>query len=146
MKQTIAQAVKSLWQKLLHHKEELWRYFVFGVLTTLVNVLIFQFLLKLSISYLIANLVALIAAKLFAYVTNKHFVFKTQTKGMRNTVREVLRFVFARGFTGLVDYFGLIFMVEVLALDPVLSKYFLQIIVIALNYILGKKMVFVQEK
>jgi putative flippase GtrA len=145
MKQKLVQIIKTLWQKLLSHKEELWRYFVFGVLTTLVNVLIFQFLLKLSISYLIANLVALIAAKLFAYVTNKHFVFKTQTKGVRSTAREVLRFVFARGFTGLVDYFGLIFMVEALSLDPVLSKYFLQVIVIALNYILGKKMVFVQD-
>jgi len=102
-------------------------------------------LFVLDVKYQLANLAALILAKLFAYFTNKHFVFKTKTRQGYESLREFIRFVFARGFTGLVDYFGLIFLVEVMVLSPVYSNTELQIVVIVLNYILGKKLVFTSK-
>lgn len=131
--------IQSLYQK---HRQELWSYLVFGLLTTVVNVGVFNLLFVLDVKYQLANLAALVLAKLFAYFTNKHFVFKTKTRQGFESIREFIRFVFARGFTGLVDYFGLIFLVEIVSFDPVYSKYGLQVVVIVLNYILGKKLVF----
>jgi len=141
-KQTVLQWIQSFY---LRHKQELLSYLVFGLLTTVVNVGVFNLLFVLNVKYQLANLAALILAKLFAYFTNKHFVFKTKTRQGFDSIREFIRFVFARGFTGLVDYFGLIFLVEIVSFDPVYSKYGLQVVVIVLNYILGKKLVFTSK-
>ncbi|MDD2459026.1 MAG: GtrA family protein [Eubacteriales bacterium] len=140
--QSMLKWIQSFYHK---HKQELLSYLVFGLMTTVVNVGVFNLLYVLDVKYQLANLAALILAKLFAYFTNKHFVFKTKTRQGFDSIREFIRFVFARGFTGLVDYFGLIVLVEVLALSPVYSKYGLQIVVIVLNYILGKKLVFTSK-
>ena len=141
-KQTVLHWIQSFY---LRHKQELLSYLVFGLLTTVVNVGVFNLLYVLDVEYQFANLTALVLAKLFAYFTNKHFVFKTKTRQGFESIREFIRFVFARGFTGLVDYFGLIFLVEIISFDPVYSKYGLQVVVIVLNYILGKKLVFTKK-
>ena len=138
--------IKKISKKFAENRNELTQYLIFGLLTTLLNVGLFQALVYLHLNYMIANLIALVSAKIFAYFTNKHFVFKSQTPHIYETAAEIIRFGFARGFTGVVDYFGLIFLVEVLSFDAVYSKYFLQIVVIMLNYILGKKLVFTKKK
>lgn len=118
-------------------------YGVFGVLTTLTNILTFKLLLEnLGISYGIANIVAVLTAKVFAYITNKLFVFHHHCENLTELLSEILRYVFARGFTGLIDIFGMFFAVEVLRTDEMIAKYIIQVIVIILNYILGKKVVF----
>lgn len=122
--------------------QELIRYAVFGVATTVFNIAVFQVLL-LFLDYRISNLIAIIASKLFAYVSNKLFVFHSHCSSMRELLLEMTRFVVARGATGLLDYFGLIIAVEIIGLNPVLSKYGLQVLVIILNYVFGKKAVFI---
>ncbi len=126
-------------------KKEISLYLIFGVLTTVVNIGLFNVLFSLKVNYLIANLVALITAKAFAYVTNKFFVYKSRTQYAHETLSELLRFGLARGFTGFVDYFGMILLVELLHQNPRVSKYLLQVVVIALNYLLGRKVVFVRR-
>ncbi len=131
--------------KIKRNRQELSRYFVFGVLTTVVNILVFQMLNNATNNYMAANLVAIITAKIFAYFTNKYFVYSNKTHYALDTFKEFIRFVFARGFTGIVDYFGLIILVEWLTMDALYGKYIMQVIVIVLNYILGKKFVFVKK-
>lgn len=123
-------------------KKEILSYLFFGVTTTIVNIAVFQIFMRIGIDYKIANLLALILAKLYAYVTNKWFVFRSHCNSLGELMMEFLRFASARGVTGLIDYFGLIFAIEVLNFAPVLSKYILQVIVIVLNYILSKMTVF----
>ncbi|MDD2534884.1 MAG: GtrA family protein [Eubacteriales bacterium] len=134
--------IHKLLAKLKRLKKELVSYLIFGVLTTILNVGLFQLLIIYQIDYKIANLIALISAKTFAYLTNKIFVFKSKTPKVHQTLGELLRFGIARGFTGILDYFGLIMLVEVLLFDPVISKWSIQVIVIILNYLMGKKLVF----
>lgn len=122
--------------------KELISYFVFGISTTLVNLIIYQVLLKFNIDYKIANLWAVLLAKLYAYITNKNFVFHSKCNSIWEFIKEFLRFIYARGITGLIDYFGLIFFVECLKLDRVLMKYILQVIIIILNYVFSKTIVF----
>lgn len=118
-------------------------YGIFGVMTTLVNILVFQLLWKESgIAYGIANIIAVLAAKVFAYLTNKCFVFRSHCANIRELLVEIIRYIFARGFTGLIDIFGMLFAVEILMADEMIAKYIIQVIVIILNYILGKRLVF----
>ncbi|MBP3554784.1 MAG: GtrA family protein [Clostridia bacterium] len=118
-------------------------YGVFGVLTMLFNILVFQILFeKLAIAYGIANIIAVLSAKIFAYVTNKLFVFRSHCANFKELFLEIIKYVFARGFTGLIDIFGMFFAVELLHADEMMTKYVIQVIVIVLNYILGKKVVF----
>ena len=138
--------MKNIFQNRGHPQlTELLRYGFFGACTTVVNIAVYQLLL-LFLDYRISNLIAILSAKLFAYVTNKRFVFRSRCGSLRELLGEMLRFILARGATGLLDYFGLIAAVEVLHLDRVWSKYGLQVLVILLNYVLGKKAVFISTE
>jgi len=123
------------------HSNEIILYLIFGLGTTVVNILIYRLFL-LVVDYRISNLIALVGAKLFAYTTNKLFVFKSRCNSKKELLMEFVRFFMARGATGLLDYFGLIAAVELFHLDRIWSKYVLQAIVIILNYIFSKKVVF----
>lgn len=118
-------------------------YLFFGACVTFLNLAIYHGLLAINTQYWLANLVAMIVSKLAAYLTNKVFVFKTKSANLKVFLMEFFRFVLARGFTGIVDFFGLIFLVETLGINDIFSKYIILVIVIILNFILGKKLVFI---
>ncbi len=122
--------------------KEIMMYAIFGGITTLLNIALYWILLNCNIDYRIVNIIVLITVKTVAYILNKNFVFKSKTNNLIELFKEMLRFIFSRGFTMLIDYFGLIFMVEILMFNSFYSKIFLSIVVIILNYILGKKAVF----
>lgn len=118
------------------------RYIIIGVTTTVVNIGVYQLLVFAGIDYRISNLFALILCKVYAFFANKYYVFKSHCSNLFEAFKELVRYIFARGFTGLIDYFGLMFAVEILSFDEIISKYVLTIMVIVINYFLGKKMVF----
>ena len=97
----------------------------------------------LVVDYKIGNLIAIISSKIFAYVANKKFVFKTKCATKAEWIKEAVRYIITRGFTALIDYFGVIFLVEVFHLNESYVKYFVLLIVVVLNYILGKNAVFI---
>ena len=117
-------------------------YGIFGVLTTIVNIAAYQILL-IYFDYKISNLCAIIFAKVFAYVVNKNFVFRTKCANVVELLHELGRYILARSFTGIIDYFGVILLVEIFHFNEYYVKYFIQIIVILLNYVFGKKAVFI---
>jgi len=121
-------------------------YGIFGVLTSVENVVLFQLLVHYGIDYKISNFITLVIVKLSAYVLNKNIVFNSHAKNLTGLAKEFLRFLIARGATFLIDWFGLIFMVEVLHLEKLPCKIFLTVLVIILNYIIGKKHVFKDSK
>jgi putative flippase GtrA len=137
MKKIVSKILKKIFSR------EFITYAVFGVLTTVVNILVFTALFKHgAMAYGLANIIAVLAAKVFAYITNKPFVFRSHCASFKELLLEIVKYVFARGFTGLIDIFGMFFAVEVLHADEMITKYVIQVIVIVLNYILGKKVVF----
>ena len=117
-------------------------YGIFGVLTSLLNIALFKILLILSVEYKIANFFTLIVVKLVAYICNKNFVFQSKTGDWIELAKEFGRFIIARGTTMLIDYFGLIALVEICGFDKIISKIFLTVLVIVINYFVGKKHVF----
>lgn len=102
-------------------------------------------LLKQVLAYQIANLFSILLTKVFAYCTNKKFVFQTKTN-FREQIYEIVRYILGRGFTGVVDFVGLIFLVNVLSMDDRIGKMVMIVITTALNYLLGKVFVFKKKQ
>lgn len=134
--------LEATWQKIKKLLDsEGFRYLFFGGLSTVFSIASFA-LLKLAFPYTVANLISLVLTKLFAYITNKLFVFQTRTESFGALMREFFSFIGARMVTFVIDYFGLILMVETLHMNSLVSKVILQVIVIALNYVFSKLFVF----
>lgn len=127
-------------------RKELCSYIFWGVLSAILNVGLAQLLVWGGIDYKISNVVTLIIVKLFCYFTNKVFVFKTPFESLGKFIREAVRFIFAREITFVVDYVGVILLVEVMKQSFFISKCLMSLIVIILNYILSKKMVFHKQR
>lgn len=128
----------------LFEKKEAFRFAFWGVVTTLANYFSF-FLLQKVMAYQIANLISIIFTKVFVYYTNKRFVFRTKTN-WKGQIGEVCRYVIGRGFTGVVDFFGLIVLVDVFGIDGRIGKMIMIAVIMPLNYILGRVFVFQKDK
>ena len=120
-------------------RKELLNYIVFGVLTTLINILTYQILSMAGVSTLIANGIAWILSVLFAYVTNRRYVFDSHNE---NRIQECLKFYGSRLSTGILDMAGMWILVDVVHFPGMVSKITMNVIVIILNYIFSKLFVF----
>ena len=132
--------IKRIKQKLINRETIL--YGIVGVGTSILNILLFQLLVKLGIEYKIANIITLIVVKAAAYICNKNIVFRSHADSFAGLLKEIGRFIIARGATMLIDYFGLIILVEYIHVAKLPGKCFLTVLVIVLNYVIGKKHVF----
>lgn len=124
----------------IFEKKEAMRYLFWGVVTVAVNYVSYL-LLKMIMPYQAANLISIIFTKIFAYCTNKKFVFQTVTD-YKEQIKEIVRYILGRSITGLVDFFGLIVLTEIILIDDRLGKMVMIIITTVLNYFLGKIFVF----
>lgn len=120
-------------------------YGIFGVLTTVLNIGLYEVLIKFSMNYKSANFITLIVTKFVAYIVNKLFVFESKTENFTELCKEFGRYVVTRGATMLIDYFGLILLVDFLGYNKSICKYITTIMVVIINYFLGKKHVFVSN-
>jgi putative flippase GtrA len=124
---------------LLKNKEII-LYLVFGVLTTLVNISIFILLHSAChIELLISNTIAWFFSVVFAYITNKIWVFESKSNEI---LHEFILFVGGRIFSYLVETILLIVFVSILAFNDNYVKIIAQVIVIILNYVLSKSIIF----
>jgi len=123
--------------------EELLLYLVFGFLTTVVNYLVYLLLHNdTSMLASAANVIAWIAAVAFAFVTNKPFVFKSHDWSFKILMPELGKFVSARLGSLLVET-GIIFVfVDLLYWDGIIIKLVTSVIVVVLNYLASKLLVF----
>ena len=124
-------------EKLLNR--EVMMYVIFGVATTLVN-LIISFILEgiVKVNGEIASAVGIIASILFAYFTNRKWVFNTQAKGFKENIQEFGKFVLGRAFTMIVEQGGVIIFYTHMNLPFMPVKLSLTIVVIILNFFLSK--------
>lgn len=128
----------------LYYKyQEVIDYVFFGGLTTLVNIVVF-FILDTGLAwpYLVANAVAIIVSILFAYVTNKLWVFQSKTESFRETFYEFAKFIGFRLISGLVDMLAMWALVDLFIIDTSMSKLLTQFIVVVLNYGFSKFFIF----
>ncbi|MFJ1626586.1 GtrA family protein [Marinilactibacillus psychrotolerans] len=135
--------VRSLYLKY----REVIDYLFFGVLTTFVNIVIFFiFDTLLQTPYLFANGLSIIGAILFAFFTNKKYVFKSETVSKREAFREFYLFVGFRLTSGIFDMLSMYILVDFLTIDTNVSKIITQFIVVVVNYVFSKVFIFKQEE
>ncbi|WP_407423686.1 GtrA family protein [Methanobrevibacter sp.] len=119
---------------------ELFLYVVFGAFTFFVNIITyFIFENLLGINYLISNILAWFFSVLFAYVTNRIWVFESKSTEI---LKEMSLFFGGRIFSGAVDTALMYLFIDVLVIGDLISKIVVQVIVIVLNYIFSKLIVF----
>lgn len=128
---------------------EIIRYLIIGILTTLVSLGTYYALVLTvlnpddALQLQIANVISWVVSVLFAYFTNRSFVFKVKDN---RVLSEFFKFVMSRVFTLLVDMAIMFIFVSLLHLDDKIIKLITQVIVIVLNYILSKFLVFIKPK
>lgn len=126
--------------------EELVGYVVFGGLTTVVNIVVFLVLERYSaLPYLWANAIAIILSILFAFFTNKRYVFKSRTKQLQALWREFYLFVGFRLITAFIDMISMFILIDIINIPVEPAKLITQVIVVVLNYISSKWFVFKQK-
>ena len=123
--------------------KEVINYLFFGGCTFLVSIISFYIFNKvLFINEHISNILSWILAVLFAYITNKAFVFESKTNTKEELLKEIGSFFGARLFTLGVEELILLIFVNMLNFDAMYIKIFAQVIVILANYVLSKLFVF----
>ena len=121
-------------------ERELLFYVIFGVLTTLVNIAVYLLFTKVfGVNYLISNIVAWVLSVLFAYFTNRIWVFESTSS---NIINEISFFFGGRLFSGVVDTALMYLFIDILLVGDFISKIIIQVIVVILNYLISKLIVF----
>lgn len=118
-------------------------YLFFGVLTTVVNYIIYLPCYNLlGLSAAVSNGIAWIVAVAFAYLTNKPFVFKSNDWSAKTVIPELTKFVGCRFGSGAAETVILLLTVDILGWNGNLWKLFTQVLVVVLNYVGSKLLVF----
>ena len=135
--------IKNLWFKY----KELFFYGVFGVGATVINIVSYRVLANTfgKKYFLIANIIAWILAFIFAFITNKLFVFESRSWETQIAMKEFVGFLSARLATGILDTVLMWLFVSVISLDDTLSKIIINILVIIINYVASKFFIFKKE-
>lgn len=134
-------------KQLLQKYRELILYVVFGGLTTLVNIVSYWlFAWVFGADELVSTVIAWVLSVLFAYVTNRIWVFRSQAKGGKAIAWEVLTFFGGRALSGGMDVGIMAIFVKGLAFNDLVVKILSNILVIIVNYVISKWIVFHKKK
>lgn len=146
--------------------KEIITYVIFGVLTTVVSWGSYTvFVEVLSMKVFVGNLLSWICAIVFAYVTNKLWVFESKSWKLSVIGKEIVTFVASRGITGVIEilcvpllaktgfdniFYGILekmnISIGILFTDGIYSKIFLSVVVVILNYFFSKFIIFKNKK
>lgn len=133
-------------QKIRALLEKYWdviTYLFFGVLTTVVNYVIYLPVYNLlGLSAAVSNAIAWVVAVAFAYLTNKPFVFKSHDWSAKTVVPELAKFVSCRLASGVMETAILFVTVDLLGWNGNIWKLITSVLVVILNYLASKLLVF----
>lgn len=144
--------LKKLADLYREHREGM-RYLIFGGLSTIVNILVYIVFAKLVLKELpndeliinISEIIAFIASVIFAYVTNKIYVFNSKTNNAKELIREIISFTGCRIFTEIISIL-MMNMAIWFSINDVIMKIVSNIVVIILNFVFSKLLIFKKHK
>ena len=118
-------------------------YLVFGVLTTVVNYVVYLPVYNLmGLPASLSNMIAWAAAVAFAYLTNKPFVFRSHDWSLKTVIPELTKFVGCRVASGAMETAILFLTVDLFHWNGNLWKLLTSVLVVILNYFASKLLVF----
>ena len=123
--------------------KEVLLYLFFGGLTFLVSVISYAYFnVTLGINELVANIISWVLAVAFAFFTNRIWVFQAPTKTVSQFLMQLIRFFMGRVATLVVEEVILLVFITILGFNSMVVKVIAQVIVIVLNYVISKLVVF----
>lgn len=127
----------------LQKNRDVLSYLIFGVLTTLVNYAVYLPVYNLlHLSAAVSNMLSWVVAVAFAYLTNKPFVFQSHDWSRKTVVPELTKFVSCRIASGAMETGILFLTVDLLHWNGNVWKLVTQVLVVVLNYVASKLLVF----
>ena len=135
-------------KKICKKYEERINYFIVGVMTTFVNLFVYYICVftffdpKDPIKLQIANVISWICCVTFAYFANRSFVFKSKNK---NQLKAAIKFYLSRISTLIIDMSTMFLLVTVFSFSDKISKILVQFIILLLNYLFSKFLVFTNK-
>lgn len=137
----IKKICKIIW-KIYSNKKEICNYLIFGFFGVIISIVSYWICRKFGLSIEISNVLSWIVAVVSMYVTNKIFVFRSKCKNIKENINEFVSFVLARVFTLFIETAIIYIGANFIGFSDIIVKFFAQIIVIILNYILSKIIIF----
>ena len=132
------------WYK--EHREGM-RYLVFGGLTTVVNIVTYWIAFYIAhIDNGVSNVIAWVVSAIFAYITNKYCVFASNVSNTKALLYEIISFFGCRLLTLGIDEAIMIITVDKFGLNALLMKIVVNIIIVVLNFIFSKLIIFRKKK
>lgn len=125
-----------------HGMWDIFTYVFFGSLTTLVNIVVFTTAIRSGMSWLLANFIAWVLSVLFAFVTNKLWVFNSHTENLSALIWEFSKFVFARVLSLGIDYGFMFLFISFFGWNELIAKLLTQIAIVIANYAFSKFIIF----
>lgn len=122
--------------------KDIFNYIIFGIFTTIVNIVSFFCLDLIGIDYKTSTIIAWVLSVIFAYITNKKYVFKSTTKSVKETVLEFSNFTLGRILSLLIDLLCMFIFIDVLNISNITSKIATNVLVVVINYFISKLFVF----
>jgi len=125
--------------------EEIINYLIAGALTTFVSLSTYYFCVftfldpRDAIKLQIANIISWIFSVTFAYFINRSFVFKSKNN---KKIKEAMKFYLSRLSTLFIDMATMFLLVTILNVNDKISKILVQFIILTLNYIFSKFLIF----
>ena len=125
--------------------KEIVNYLIVGGLTTFIALAVYYICVLTflnpnnDIELQIANIISWIAGVVFAYFTNRKFVFESKEK---NKIKEAGKFVSSRLVTLVIDMIIMWVGVSLLSFNDKIMKLISQVVIIILNYVFSKLFVF----
>ena len=128
--------IKALIKKVC--TKEVILYIVFGILTTVVNLGTFYIMNSLLLwDENVSNIIAIVLAVLFAYITNKDLVFHSEARKIKERLIQFFKFMLGRAFTMVVEFFGCLVLFQT-SIPNIVSKCLVTVVVIVLNFFISK--------
>ena len=125
---------------------ELIKYIFFGVTTTIINIVSFIFMNHMGFDYRVSNVIAWTFSVLFAFYTNKKYVFNSKSNDIEVLKKESISFISARIFSLVLDMSLMILLINFMDTNQLISKIIVNILVVILNYLLSKFYIFSDKK
>lgn len=139
--------INNLIKKFLN--KETISYLIFGVLTTIINIVVFwfaerelAFIMSEDAASLVGNVIAWVISVAFAFVTNKLFVFESKSMAFKVVMAELTGFVNARLLSLAFDEGFMFVAIVLLGMNSLLAKIISNVFVVIINYVLSKFFIF----
>ena len=131
--------MKKQIKKLIDKYKEIILYGIFGVITVIINLILYKLFLELNIYYVVSSLISYVIASLISYFFNTYFVFNSEKLNLKGELARIAKYFIVRIWSVIVDTLLLMLAVEVFKLDEFYAKPVVSVVVITMTFILNRK-------